>query len=143
MRPEHFRDVLGETFVRTTSRTILTLGKRRYDRFRLGEIGIPSMAAAATLDLVLQRLSIKTPEQLAARVSDLTALEGVGLTTFYAALAVLADCEREAAALAEYRAAAASKSGDHAVTFSTMKARERRRQQLHKKQTNPRARRTA
>ena len=143
MRPEHFRDVLGETFVRQSGEIILQLGHRRYDRFRLGEIGIPQIKAARTLHLVLQRLSIKTPAQLADRVHDLTALQGVGHAAFYAALAVLADCDRETAALADYAKSAISKDGEHYVTFSTLKARERRRRDLHAKQTNPRARRSA
>jgi hypothetical protein len=138
MRPETFRHVLGETFVRTSGEIVLTLGPRRYDRFRLGEIGIPQIKAARTLDLVLQRLAIKSPEALADRIDELTSLEGVGHAAFYAALAVLADCDREGRALEEYTRAAKGKIAGHDfVMFSTLKARAR---SLRAKHSRPRRR---
>ena len=142
MRPDHFLPVLGASFVRMSSDVILTLGQRQYDRFRLGEIGVPQIKAARTLHLVLQRLSITSAQALADRVHELTTLEGVGHTAFYAALAVLADCERDERALARYQRAAQGKTPGHdMVTFATLKSRERRRRLAHTRQTNPRQRR--
>jgi hypothetical protein len=141
MRPEHFQAVLGATFVRTSGEVVLQIGSRQYDRFRLGEIGVPQIKAARTLHLVLQRMAIASPSALAARVHELMTLEGVGHAAFYAALAVLADCDQEDRALVNVERAAKGKTPDTLVTFSTVKARERQRRFVHKRQTNPRQRR--
>jgi hypothetical protein len=136
MRPEMFADILGATFVRQSGDVVLQVGKKSYDRFALGELGCPQLKAARALHLVLQRLSIRTPDQLAARVHELADLKGIGHAAFYVALALLHEWELEEAARADYRAAA-TRNG-HTVTFSTLKARSRHRRRRHLKQTQPR-----
>lgn len=142
LRPEHFRDILGETFVRASGETLIQLGHRRYDRFRLGEIGVPQIKAARMLNLVLRRWSITTAAQLAARVHELPSLRGIGHAAFYAALAILADADQEDAAVRHYERAATRPNGQ-AVKFATFKAHERKRAIRHRRETHPRTRRYA
>lgn len=110
MRPEAFSSILGTTFVRNGAETILQIGKeKRFDRYQLAALGVPQIKAARHLDLICQRLSIRTFAQLAARIGELPAIRGVGHAAFYVALAVLAAEGYDRRALANYADIATSR----------------------------------
>jgi hypothetical protein len=120
-RPDHYQAILGLTFVTRSSETILKLGKYHFDRFQLGEIGIPQLKAARSLHLTLQRLSIKSPTELASRIGELATIKGLGTTAYYAALALLQHTEAIDKGLNTYKKAATR--GDRQVTFNTLHKR--------------------
>ena len=133
MRPEHFQSILGTSFVRTGSQTVLKLARgKSYDRYELAAIGVPQIKAARYLHLICQRLAIGTPAELAANLGRVAGVKGIGHAAFYAALAIVADAGSEARALATYADVAVSKvhrrPGNaewepHPVTLSTLKRR--------------------
>ena len=87
--PDRYQHILGKTFVTQAERPVLVFNTKPYDRYELGRIGIPSMAAGKLLSLVLQRLSITDPTELARRVHEIPTLKGVGLAAMSSAIALL------------------------------------------------------
>ena len=130
MRPDYFQDILGESFVTHSSETVLEIGAQHYDRFRLGELGVPQIKAARNLHRVLVRLSINSIADLAERVHELVRVRGLGHAAFYAAMAILTDANREKAARAAYTSAA--ERNGHTVTFATIHQRARKHKRTYR-----------
>lgn len=91
--PGDYPKVFGQNFAKRNLGTIVTIGKRQYNKYQLGRMGCPHVTAARTLDRTLKQLNVKSLEDVATKMSpeDFVGLKGFGVTAFYALTCVLRD----------------------------------------------------
>ena len=115
--PRSFASILGTTFVNASSRPILKIGSKAWNRYDLARLGVPHLHAARHLDGVVQQLRIRTLTDLRDQTDAIAGLAGTGPTTLYVVLAILND-----AGIPPARAYHAT------VTVAGLKARQRRKE---------------
>jgi hypothetical protein len=112
VNPADFVSIIGQTFVKSERRPLLTIGNRHWDRWSLGRLGVAHPVAAANVNRVVHTLGITTVAQLATRLQEVGTYIGMGVTAYFVCLAIL----REAG----YQPEAAHGLD---VTYNTMKIR--------------------
>ena len=116
-----YQPILGATFVAAAHKPILQIGQRTWSRYDLARLGAPHPAAAATLNRLVQQLAIQSVKDLASQLAVIGEYQGVGITTYWVALAVLRAAGHDPAKL--HKAATGSQT-----TFSTWQHHVRQRE---------------
>jgi hypothetical protein len=91
-RPDEFREMVGTAFVKDQSKTILTIGDQKYDKYSFVHAldCAGSYRAARLLGIALNKLGVKTAKGAETLdVRRLAQIRGVGVTTLYVFLCYL------------------------------------------------------
>ena len=123
INPKDHSAFLGSNFVNRQEEIILRIGSRQWTRTQLAQsVGIANIAAAGKLSSVLRKAKVSNIEQLfAIDPRELSLIRGLGETTVYVAMAVLATEGFDVRHWYQQVEGARRK----AVTFRTMKLRRR------------------
>jgi len=89
--PEAYVDIVGQTFIKHERRPVLQIGTRTWDLLALAAARCPHPKSAAALNRLIQQLRITSLRDLADRLHEILLFRGVGVTTYWTALAILRD----------------------------------------------------
>lgn len=112
LNPTDLIPILGTTWVTREQVPLLQVGNQSFDRIEFARMGCTHIPAVLKLNRIVQELRIRTLKGLAEQIHEIGNFRGVGMTTYFVALALLRSYGYQLNVL-----------HPDSVTFSTLKTR--------------------